>query len=101
MQTLDGLKQAERIFNDHIRVWDPSRFLHSSFELSSTKDQLVGLVRESLERRLWFSHFGELDIWSDEKKFQALEVFVAIIRPDNQVSVAFSQINPAETVVPV
>jgi len=73
-------------------------FLQSSFKLSSRKDQLVGLVRESLEQSLWSSCFSQLDSWSDEEKFRALGVLGAIIHPENQVSVAFFQLVTAKAV---
>jgi len=84
--------QCERFEVERVaaELRDLSRFLQSSFELSSRKDQLVGLIRESLGESLWSSCFSGLDSWSDETKFQALEVLVAIIHPENEVSVAFS-----------
>ena len=84
MQTLDVF-ELERAYR--IKVGNLSRFLQSSFELSSRKDQLVGLVRESLEESLWPSRFSELGSWSDEGKFQVLEVLVAIIHPEKEVRV--------------
>ena len=88
MQTLDGFNLVGGVYTPrkHEKL---SHFLQSSFQLSSRKDQLVGLIRESLEETLWFSCFNEVDSWSDEKKFQALDLLVAIIHPENQVSVAF------------
>ena len=92
MQILDDF-ELERVRNRLL-------FLQSSFELSSRKDQLVGIVRESLEGRLWSSCVSELGSWSDETKFQALDVLIKIIHPGNQVSVTFFQLNPAEALVP-
>ena len=97
MQTPGGL-EPECAYS--MKIWNLVQYLQRSFELSSSKDQLVGLVRESLARGLWSSYFNELDSWSDERKFHALELLVAIIPPDDQVSVVFSQFDPAEAVIP-
>ena len=70
-------------------VWGLSRLLRFLFLLGSRKDQLVGLAREGLEKSLWSSYIGKLDNWSDGKKFWALEVLMAIIRPEHEVSVTF------------
>ena len=86
MQTLERF-EVERVYS---RVGELSQFLQSAFKISSRKDELVGLVRESLKEGLWSSCFSELGGSSDEKKFQALEVLAAIIHPENEVSVELS-----------
>ena len=98
MQTLDGVDPGH-IFRNFIKILNLSEFLQSCFKLSSRKDQLVGLVRESLDEHLWSSYLSELGRRSDEEKFQVLVVLVAIIHPENQVTVAFFQLDPAEAVV--
>lgn len=95
MQTLDGVK-PER---GPMKVWGRLLFLQSFFERSG-EDRPVSLVRESLEDSLWSSCFSDLDSCSDKKKFQALDVLVGIIHPDNEVSVAFSRLDPPDAVVP-
>ena len=97
MQTPAGL-ESERAYS--MKIWNLVQYLQRSFELSSSKDQPVGLVHESLVQSLWSSCLSELDSWSDERKFHALELLVAIIPPDDQVSVVFSQLDPAEAVIP-
>ena len=68
-----------------VKVGSLSGFLQSCFKLSSRKDQLIDLVRGSIEGGLW----SELDRWSDGKRFQALDVLQAIIYPENEVLVIF------------
>jgi len=99
VQTLDG-RDPERICHYITEVSHRSRFLRWSFQISPRKDKLIDVVRESLVESPWYSWSSELDSWPDEKKFQALDVLVAIIRPKNLGSDTGFQLAPAEAVAP-
>jgi len=85
VQNLEGSDRDEYI-------WDLSQFLRVSFGFSSRKDLLVEVFHETLEEclGLWSSCLRELDNWTDKKRFHLLDLLVAIICPENEVSVTFS-----------
>ena len=56
-----------------------SEVLHQCFYGSSRKDQLIEVVRESIETGVWFPCLQDLDNWSDWERFAALELLVAAV----------------------
>lgn len=81
MRTLQGQEQD----CDISRL---SSFLGPAFKFSSRKDRLVEIVRESLAKCLWSSYFWKPDTLPDEKRFEVLELLLAITCPENKVLVA-------------
>ena len=73
---LVGVTEAE--FKNIQRLSD---FLYECSFLSSRKDELVEVVRESIATGIWYPCLHGLDNWSDWDRFAALELLVATVDP--------------------
>jgi len=60
-------------------------FIRGCFILSPRKDQLIKVVRESIEKGIWYPCLQDLDNWSDWERFAALELFLTIIDAQHDV----------------
>ena len=65
------------------------------------KDLLIDVVRESIEKGIWYPCLNDLDNWSDWERFAALELLVTVIGPqDDVLDIPPSEIDAAETPTP-
>ena len=56
-----------------------ARFIRGCFRQSSRKCRLIVVVRESIEKGIWYPCLQDLDHWSDWERFAALELLLAVI----------------------
>ena len=67
------------------KIQDLTRFIDRCFHRSSRKDQLMDVVRKSIEIGTWYPCLYDLDNWSDWERFAALELLVAVAGIRNNV----------------
>ena len=63
-----------------------SQFMKECLYRSSRKDRLIEVVRQSIEKGIWYPCLQDFDNWSDWEMFGALEVLVTIAIPEDEVT---------------